>query len=482
MSRRLRGELLALPAGTPQSGPLHRQVYAHIRAAILSGRFAPGTRLPATRTLAAELGVARNTVLTAFEQLAAEGYLQARVGSGTFVAGELPGPLGATARVDAAVPAPAALSQRGARLLALRPPLGGTPARAFAVGVPATDAFPLALWQRLLAARGRERGLLDYAAAQGHAPLRIAIARHLTAARGVVCAPEQVIVLAATQQGLDLIARVLADPGDVAWLEEPGYRSVCQAWRGQGLRVEPVAVDAEGLNWQAATHPPPRLIYVTPSHQFPSGVVMSLPRRLALLERAVQDGAWIVEDDYDSEFRYAGRPLAALQGLDGGQRVLYLGTFAKSLFPGLRLAWLVVPPALVEAFVVARRLLDYHSPPLLQAVTADFIDQGHFAAHIRRMRGLYAERQAALLEAARRELAGAIELTPADTGLHLLGRLQHGRARHLSARAAVAGIALQALDEFHIGPCRREGLLFGYAATPPEAMHSAVQQLAALID
>lgn len=354
------------------AAPLHRQLYEGLREAILSGRLSAGALLPSTRELAAGLGVSRNTATSAYAQLLAEGYLEGRVGSGTYVARSLPddllrarsGPGGEPGGAGAEV----ALSRRG-RLLAATPTTTARdagPARAFRPGIPALDAFPFGLWRRLESRFWRRPppGLLGYGDPAGYGPLRAGISAYLRAARAVRCSPEQVIVVSGSQQALDLAARVLLDPGDAAWVEEPGYAGARAALLGAGARLVPVPVDEEGLDVAAGARlgPDARLVHVTPSHQYPLGATMSLARRLELLGWARRSGAWVLEDDYDSEYRYAGRPLEALQGLDAEGRVIYVGTFSKVLFPSLRLGYLVLPPDLVDAFAAARELTDRHPP------------------------------------------------------------------------------------------------------------------------
>ncbi len=354
----------ASPVDRNSPVPLHRQVYHGIQEAILGLRISSGVRLPSSRGLAADLGISRNTVVSAFDQLLAEGYVEARTGAGTYVAFTLPDELlrGRPSRIEPAsyrISRVTALSQRGALLA--RTPMSYTPEeskpRAFQVGVPAVDAFPLRTWGRIASRRWRQlpRKLLDYGDPAGYRPLRAAIADYLRASRAVRCRTEQVIIVAGSQQALELCATVLLDPGDAAWIEDPGYPGARGALLGGGARLIPVPVDEEGIDVAAGavSCPEARLAYVSPSHQYPLGVVMSLPRRLALLKWAENAGAWVVEDDYDSEFRYRGRPLSALQGLDSHGRVIYVGTFSKVLFPSLRLGYLVVPPDLVEAFLAA---------------------------------------------------------------------------------------------------------------------------------
>jgi GntR family transcriptional regulator / MocR family aminotransferase len=360
--------------------PLHRQLYEGLRQAILTRRLSPGVRLPSTRMLASELGLSRYTVVDAFRQLCAEGYLEGKVGAGTCVARTVPDQLlhpflpATSASVSIRERRPR--SHRSERQMALGTPFLATRlgqqrySQPFQVGVPALDAFPGDLWARLVArqARTMSTSMRGYQYPAGYEPLRRAIASYLATARGVNCAVEQVIVVNGSQQGIALTAQVLLNPGEVVWMEDPGYPGAKGALLGAGARLMPVPIDAEGLDLEAGTArgPEARLAFVTPSHQCPLGVTMSLKRRLALLGWAREAGAWVIEDDYDSEYRYVGRPLAALQGLDTAGRVIYSGTFSKVLFPALRLGYLVVPRDLIEAFVTARLFADMH-PPLYVA-------------------------------------------------------------------------------------------------------------------
>jgi GntR family transcriptional regulator/MocR family aminotransferase len=481
--------LLSVPLDERAAAPMFRQLYEGIRTAILSGRFEAGMRLPASRMLASELGVSRTTVLNGYEQLLAEGYLVGRLGSGTYVAPTLPEELLQAHTLPQPSRPPARrgrlISRRGAALAAApRPivPRVGRP-RPFRPGVPALDAFPSELWLRLTKKYTRRMfaELGDYGDPAGYRPLRQAIAAYLQAARGVCCGADQIIVVSGAQQALDLAARVLLDPGEAAWVEDPSYIGARGALSGTGVQVVGVPVDQEGLDVAGAArrHPEARLCYVTPSHQYPLGVTMSLPRRLALLDWARRASAWIVEDDYDSEFRYAGRPLAALQGLDRDRRVLYVGTFSKVLFPALRLGYLVAPPDLVDAFVAARTLADHHSPTMPQAVLAEFIADGHLARHVRRMRTLYEERQHALLAAARRELGDCLSVAPAEAGIHLVGWLAEGSDdRVASRRAAAHGVEVPPLSAYRIEQGKRGGLLLGYAASSPREIRDGVRRLA----
>jgi GntR family transcriptional regulator/MocR family aminotransferase len=486
------GGFLSLSLDDRSVTPLFRQLYEGMRLAILSGRLRADARLPATRTLADELEVSRNTVVNAYEQLLAEGYLVGRIGSGTFIAPTLPEEL-LQMRPQ---PQPQARMARRDRLLSRRGAVLATTPRSvtthdgrprpFRPGVPALDGFPGELWLRLTKkyAQRTPMELLDYGDAAGYYPLREAIASHVRTARAVCCTAEQVVIVSGAQQAVDLAARVLLDPGETAWLENPGYLGARGAFLGAGILVLPVPVDAEGLHVAEAErrHPGARLCYVTPSHQYPLGVTMSLARRLALLDWARRTNAWILEDDYDSEFRYAGRPLASLQGLDCDQRVIYLGTFSKVLFPALRLGYLVAPPDLVDAFVAARTLTDHHSPSLPQAVLADFIAEGHLARHIRRMRTVYTERQAALIKAARRELEDRLRVLPAEIGLHLLGWLPEGvDDREVSRRAAAHGVEAPPLSAYSLEPTRQGGLVLGYAASTPPRIRDGMRSLAAAL-
>jgi GntR family transcriptional regulator/MocR family aminotransferase len=481
---------LPLDPGPPT--PLHRQLYEGIRSAILSGQLSPGTQLPATRALAADLGVSRSTVMAAFDQLLAEGYIEGRHGSGTYVSSRLPEQLlhaeaGIRATAGGAS-APPRLSNRGqvlATAFSTFAQIGHRP-RAFELGSPALDEFPVETWSRLVARRCRASlpELLGREEGSGHHPLREAIAAYIGTARAVRCSAEQVIVVSGSKRALDLVVRVLLNPGDRAWVEDPCYPPARAAILGAGAQVVGIPVDGDGLDVETgvARCPDARLAYITPSHQYPTGATMSLRRRLALLEWASSRSAWVLEDDYDSEYRYVGRPLASLQGLDRQGRVLYLGSFSKVLFPALRLGYLVVPPTLVGAFSAAQASLGGSPPSLEQAVLTDFIAEGHFVRHVRRMRTLYEERQAALLRALRRELNGLLDVPAFESGMHLLAWLPEGMDdRTASAHAAAAGITARPLSGFATAPLRRGGLLMGYAALRPSQIREGVRRLAAAL-
>jgi len=485
---------LSLEWDRQTSIPLFRQLYARIREAILIGQLEGGTRLPPTRELAEQLHISRNTVINAFEQLIAEGYLEGKVGAGTYVANVLPEEVlqdrvNIRLRPGACHEQTPSISQRGQLLTAstVAPLRYASPPRAFQPGLPAIDHFPFDTWSKLAAYcwRNPPHELLCYGDPHGYQPLREAIASYLKAARGVKCEADQIVIVSGSQQALDLTARILLDPGDAVCIEDPGYLGARHAFVGAGARLVPVAVDDEGLQVDAAmAHDQDiRLVYVTPSHQYPMGVTMSLARRLTLLEWATRKGMWIVEDDYDSEYRYTGRPLAALQGLDETGRVIYMGTFSKVLLPSLRLGYLVVPPTLVETFVKARALADRHSPSIDQAILAQFMQEGHFTRHIRRMKKLYMERQAVLVEAVERELHGVLQIPPTQGGLHVAGRLlPEVDDRLVSQQAQHFDIDTPPLSAYGLSHPTLNGLVLGYAGIEPEAIQAGVKRLARAID
>ena len=486
------GTVLPLALDRGAKAPLHRQLYDQMRGLILEGRLKAGARLPSSRTLSQELDVSRNTITTAFDQLFAEGYLVGRIGAGSFVSDELPEEA-LTARQGTPVPgAPMmprrqALSTRGARLATLRGPLRATRRTpAFPIGLPDLDGFPFDVWSRLMTKAWRRppRELLAHAEPAGYLPLRRAIVGYLTTARGVRCTAEQVIIVAGVQQAIALACHVLLDEGDVALMEEPGYPGVRGALLGAGVRTETGPVDEEGFDIDAggAAAPGARLVCVAPSHQYPLGITMTLARRLKLLDWAQRADGWVLEDDYDSEYRYAGRPLSALQGLDRDGRVVYAGSFSKVMFPSLRIGYLVVPADLAEPFRLARAALDDHPPTVAQPALAAFIEEGHFAAHLRRMRRLYAERRAALAEALTARLGGGVVIAPSEAGMHLLARLGPDlatgrRDREVQDRAAEHGVTVSALSTYYAGPTEDRGLLLGFSAVPTERMDEGIARL-----
>ena len=475
---------------------LQQQIYSEIRRAVLDGVVQPGARLPSSRALADDLAVSRTTTLLAFEQLTAEGYLVGRRGSGTFVARELPDDLPRANGVRrGAIAKHPPLSNRGLALTSTPPAarrLPGPP-RPFRLGVPAVDLFPLRLWSQLINRRLRSLTLaqLDYNEAGGFRPLREAIADHVQSARGTRCTADDLLIVGGTQRGLEFIADLVLDTGDSAWLEEPGYPGARAALAGAGARIVPVPVDDEGLSVTAGARlaPRARLVYVTPSNQFPLGVPMSLPRRLALLRWASAARAWVLEDDYDSEFRYGARPIPCLHGLDEDGRVIYVGSFSKTLFPALRLGFLIVPSDLQKRLLSARRAADVHPPLLEQAALADLMSSGHFDRHLRRMRAAYHERLDALTEAAGRCCDGGLTLRPVRTGLHAVADLSSVDAERVSHEAAARGVEVTPLAHYYIGRPRSIGenqstnaIVLGFASVRPEAIRRGMEQLAAAID
>ncbi len=460
------------------------QVYQQLRLAIEAGTFAPGTRLPPTRLHAQALGVGRNTVLWALERLQAEGYVQARVGSGSYVADNL---RAAPPRQAPPTPAVPALSRRG-QLVAdtarhWQPP--AVPATAFRIGAPEVATFPFALWDRLArqCAASQRQAQAQYLDPTGLPALREAIAQWLWVSRGVRCEAGQVLVTSGSQQAIDLVGRLLLDVGDEVIVEDPGYTGIRASLLSHGAAVRPIGLDDEGLDIASAARQAPaaRLAVVTPTHQFPMGVRMSLARRLSLIDWAQANQAWLLEDDYDGEFQYGAHRTPALCSLPHGGRVLYIGTFSKTLHPGLRLGFIVLPPALVPAFAGAKALSDRHSPGDGQAVLARFIAEGHLLRHLRRMRELYQERQAALIAGLAHVTGGAIQLPPCEHGMHLvLPATANADDRALSAQAAERGVWLAPLSRYTMAAPQR-GWLLGYAAYGPDEVHNALARMAPLL-
>jgi GntR family transcriptional regulator / MocR family aminotransferase len=465
--------------------PLHRQLYDGYREAMLDGRLRPGQRLPSTRMLARELQVSRIPVVTAFEQLAAEGYVTSRVGAGSFVSSALPGRSVAHPRKQAAARRPGPRRLPPSPLaIAVEPWLELT--GAFRVGQPALDEFPSELWARLVArhARRMSRRQMMYGDSLGAPALREALADYLRTARSVACDADQIMIVSGSQQALALAGRALLAPGDQVWLEEPGYAGARDALRLAGARVVGVPVDDEGLDLAAgiARAPAARAAYVTPSHQYPLGMILSAPRRLQLLAWAQRRGAWVLEDDYDSEFRFDTPPLASLQGLDGDARVLYIGTFSKILFPALRVGYLVVPRDLLARFRRFRDAMDIFPPPLYQVVLAELIREGHFARHLRRMRGIYAERRRALEGALVHELGAAVRIVGDRAGMHLVVLLPpDARDRAIAVRAAQRGLSVIPLSSCYAGRRTQPGLVLGYGATRLSDLADAVRRLKAVL-
>ena len=466
--------------------PLQRQIYAAVRQAILAGQLPPGTRLPPSRTLADELGVSRTTVVLAYRYLETEGYITGRGSAGSFVAAlereqmqpRIRRSLSTDATLDGLTRDAVELARTAAGTHRVR--AAPVPFRA---GEPALDLFPSRLWARLYARRARRSGstLLGYGRASGYRPLRAAIAAYVSAARGVNATADQVILVRGTQQGVHLVTRILVQRGDAAWVEDPGYPAARVLLGTTGAIVVPVPVDGEGLIVAEGVRraPDARAVIVSPSHQFPLGATMSLARRLALLEWAGSASAWVLEDDYDSEFRYVDSPIPSLQGLDTNERVIYLGTFSKTMFPALRLGYLIVPSALVDLFRATQSLVDHVAPTIEHATLAEFIEDGHFTRHVRQMRIAYAERQEALLRGIARDLHDQLDARPVQTGMHLVGWLRNRSVSdaRVSRLAREAGVEAGALSTYRIEARLGPGLLLGFAAVRPADMGAGLRTL-----
>lgn len=477
--------------------PIYRQIYDSIRDGVLAGRLDRGTRLPATRALAKELGVSRMTVVNAYDQLLAEEYLEGKHGSGTFIATKLPEEFlkvhrsGASSS-DLRVPnRKIKFSPEGGRVLRRMTTIdrnhGATSAVPFQHSLMAADEFPFDVWAKIVQRQLKyfSRKLAGYQNAEGYGPLRSAVAEHLRSTRGVNCEDEQVIITSGTQQAVNLISRVLLSREDTVWIEDPCHLGARDVFEISGAKVVGIPIADEGIDLSAATRKSKAsatMIYVTPSRQFPLGVTMSLQRRLSLLKWASENDAWIIEDDYDSEFRYSGRPLPALQGLDREDRVLYIGTFSKTVFPALRLGCIVAPPDLVDVLTAARTLTDLHGPLTDQMALAEFIADGHFERHVRRMRTLYRERQQILLDAADKYIGDRIEIESSPAGMHLIGWLPKGVDDvDISERAAQNGLLAAPLSRYAIKPPKRSGLLLGYTAFDKKQIRDGVEKLAKIL-
>jgi GntR family transcriptional regulator / MocR family aminotransferase len=460
--------------------PVHRQIYDAWRRDILAGRFRKGDRVPSSRELAAALKIARSTVTAAYDQLFAEGYLETTHGSGTFVSGELHE---YASRPRAAQPAPSKvrqvkLSRFGSGLTHdfIYPP---QPADhiCFSRWSPDLERFPLALWRKLLARhlRTANRAMLDYARqSQGYEPLRKEIAAYVARSRAVECTTDQVIILNGSQQALELCARVLCDRGDVLAFENPGYLGTRRIFSAQGIRLAPARIDAQGIVVSDIAKQA-RLVYVTPSHQFPTGVAMSLARRLELIAWARRHNAVILEDDYDSEYRYSGPPLPALQGLAQDVPVVYCGTLSKVMFPGLRIGYAVLPEALVAPFRRAKWLADRSTPALEQAALTDFIADGHLERHIRRMRRLYGQRRKVLVDALRERFGDRIELLGDAAGMHLAVRFADA---DVAQRASRNKVQIVSTREYYLSKPRRDEFILGFSALNERTICEGVRRLA----
>lgn len=471
--------------------PLHRQIGAQLRRAILERRLKPGTKLPSSRLLAQDLNCARGTVVLAFDQLVAEGYVVSQAGSAMSVAANLPDEMliapAADARPGGGQMAGPAVARRTRLLLSedRTPVATGLPV-AFPTGQPDREAFPFALWAKLLEREWRRPAWKDASAPHpfGHEGLRHAIAAYLGVARGFSCDPAAVVVTSGIRHGLSLFAEVVLDAGDEAWIEEPGFAGVREALSASRVRVVPVRLDEAGFSPDAALlrSPDARLAVVAPAHHFPLGTVLSLQRRLALLNWAERNRGWIAEDDFDGEYRYSGRPLAPLRALDRVGRVAYFSSFSKLLFPALRLSFLVLPASLVEATERIMDRISVRAPLLGQGALARFIADGHFASHLRRTRQLYSGRRQLLLSAAARHLDGLLTIASDQGGMHVIA-YPHSRLEPwfddvaVTAAAASAGITVQPLSLCYAGRSKRHGLILGYAGTPEAEIEQALLKL-----
>jgi GntR family transcriptional regulator/MocR family aminotransferase len=465
--------------------PLFRQLYHALREAILSGRLKPGSKLPSTRVLAVELSIARNTASVAYDYLHAEGYITSATGSGTFVSRAVKPQQKTRSQRNPTGQAPTAhRPSRTAKTLLTdqhaTPASPGAP-RPFRLGEPDVDAFPTHVWSRLLTQHARRAGpeLLSYGDANGYRLLRRAVLEYVTSARGVRAELEQVFLVRGAQQAVDLIARLLLNPGDMAWVEDPGYLATRAILTANGVQIAAVPVDRDGLVVdEGAQRSDARAAFVTPSNHFPLGVTMSLGRRLQLLAWAAERGAWIIEDDYDSEFYYSGRPLPSLQVLDRSGLVVYIGTFSKTMFPALRLGYLIVPQPLVPLFERARERLDAIVPSIEQAALADFIVRGEYARHIRRMRELYRNRQAFLVQRAQAQLSPWLHMPPVEVGMHLVGWLdQQVKETRAEQLAWDAGVEVRSLSRYTLEQPLAPALVFGFAAYDERATARAIQRL-----
>jgi GntR family transcriptional regulator/MocR family aminotransferase len=470
--------------------PMYRQLYDWFRRAIIDGTMRPGQRVPSTRGLAAELKISRIPVLNAYEQLLAEGYFETFVGAGTCVARSIPDEKLSHPPVKARKGIQQIVEKRGPRRMSRRgTALTHMPAQswldnlgAFRVSLPALDHFPIGVWSRLVARHSRmpSRGIMAYGDAMGYLPFREAIAQYLGTVRGVRCDSSQILVTTGSQQALQISAQVLLDPKDPMCMEEPGYPGARQAFMTAGTRLIRVPVDDEGINVAELIRRGrgARAVYVTPSHQYPMGMTMSATRRMLLLNWAARTGAWIIEDDYDSEYRFGTRPIASLQGMDTDGRVIYIGTFSKVLFPALRLGYVVVPQDLVPAFSAARDAADIFSSTLYQAVLTDFIREGHFARHIRQMRMLYMDRRRALIKWIHFQMGDMLEVIGAEAGMHLVALLPPGTNDvAVSQKAAQGGISAQPLSTCYLRPPTRGGLILGYGGANAHQIHDGIRKL-----
>jgi GntR family transcriptional regulator / MocR family aminotransferase len=489
--RRVRaGFLPTICVDAHSDSPIYKQLYDWFRLAILERRLRPCQRVPSTRSLAIELKISRIPVLSAYEQLLSEGYLQSFGGAGTCVARSIPEdvfrPVSQARRRTGRHNRPRRISRHLEEAMSIPQFPDARILGAFRTCLPALDQFPVNVWSSLLARHSRDRSaeLMAYGDPMGYAPFRETIAEYLGAARSVRCDASQVMVVAGSQQGLQISARALFDARDCVWMEEPGYPKARQTLVLAGTIPVPVPIDHEGLDVEEGLrrYPDARAAYITPSHQYPTGVTMSAGRRMLLLDWAARTGSWIIEDDYDSEYRFTSRPVASLQGLDSDDRVIYIGTLSKVLFPALRLGYLVIPKDLLGAFRTARGATDIFSTTLFQAALTDFIREGHFARHIRRMRLLYKQRCETLTEAIRSKMGAELEIISADGGMHLAALLPPDvDDTVVSQKAADAGVFANPLSTCYLESPKRSGLILGFGATDTAQIEEGVRRLATVV-
>lgn len=472
------------PWRSPEAGePVIRQIYDQVRTAIMQAALKPGERLPSSRDFAGRLGVARASVVAAYDMLLAEGYAIGRPGSGTYVSSDLSGVAELKPAAETVTADPPTVPARARDLDEIVFPSPQADPRLFTTGRTLLDARAQDAWSRSTrrALRTLDAVHFGYSDPRGDIELRRAIADYLRAARGVICEPDQVIVTAGAQHAVDIAARVLLRPGDKVWMEDPGYPATRHALMAAEAEIFHAPVDRSGLIVSAGVEAAgdAKVAFVTPSHQYPLGVTLSMGRRMELLAWAREAGAWIVEDDYASEFRYSGPPLASLQGLDGGERVIYVGTLNKALFPGLRMGYAVVPKPLMGAFANARQLMDRQPPTLTQAIVLDFMREGQFAAHIRRRRIAYKAQRDALASALTAELGHLLEVDVPDQGMTLIAYLKDGRC-DLEAEAAAdaGGVSVRAISRLYRQAPPRAGLMLGFSGFPARVMAGGVARLA----
>lgn len=490
MTSRIKNAYLAgLSLDPDDKQPLHRQLFLKLQRAILEGLIKPGTRLPSSRLLSTDLKVSRNTVLSAFDQLTSEGYITSRVGAGSYISDQIPDELLQQQKTSAQ----STSAPRHIPLSKMAQSIGTTAKRRlyhggeFSPGTPELDQFPFEDWARLLGKHWRhpKKHALVGNPIGGSTILREALAEHLGQTRAVRCTPEQVIILSGSQQAIHLVIKAFAEAGDHIWMEEPGYPGTRSSILSAGATPVPIPIDEQGFNLAHAKKvaPDARLACISPSHQYPLGQTMSLPRRLDLLQWARDENRFILEDDYDSEYRYTGRPLSSLQGLDTDNRVLYVGTMSKVMFSGLRVGYLVVPPDLTDVFLALRRDVDGHSPSVAEAALAEFISEGYLAAHIRRMRILYERRQTTLIQLLEHKMGNFLTVEAQASGMHLVAYLRPDiKDRLVEEASRTNGMLLRALSGYYqIQGHAQNGLVIGFAGTNEKEMPQLVDKLAVIV-